>query len=36
MLQQNSVYPSQHNAPQSQLDPEQEQIAAYAVTGRVM
>jgi hypothetical protein len=35
MLQQNSVYPSQHRLPQSQLEPEHEQMAAYAVTGRL-
>jgi hypothetical protein len=27
-VQQNSVQPSQHKAPQSQFDPEHEQIAA--------
>jgi hypothetical protein len=34
--QQNSVYPSQHRSPQLQLWPEQEQMAACAVTGRNM
>jgi hypothetical protein len=34
IVQQNSVYPSQHAAPQSHDEPEQLQMAAYAEPGR--